>query len=43
MAAEPVWEGDSVNFYVRDNRGGRLEEVICQPASEHELRTHAEG
>ena len=39
MAAEPVWEGDAVNFYVRDNRGGRLEEVICQPASEHELKT----
>ena len=27
MAAEPVWDGDSVNFFVRDNRGGRLEEV----------------
>ncbi len=39
LAAEPVWDGDSVNFYVRDNRGGRLEEVLCQPASEHELRT----
>ena len=39
LAAEPVWEGDSVNFFVRDNRGGRLEEVLCQPASEHELRT----
>ena len=34
MAAEPVWDGESVNFFVRDNRGGRLEEVICQPASE---------
>ncbi len=39
MAAEPVWEGDSVNFYVRDDHGGRLEEVICQPAAEHELHT----
>ncbi len=39
LAAEPVWDGDSVNFFVRDNRGGRLEEVLCQPASEHELRT----
>ena len=39
LAAEPVWDGDSVNFYVCDNRGGRLEEVICQPASEHELHS----
>ena len=38
LSAEPVWEGESVNFYARDNRGGRLEEVLCQPASEHEFR-----
>lgn len=38
MAAEPVWEGECVHFYVRDNRGGRLEEVLCQPADELELR-----
>ena len=37
MAGEPVWEGEWVNFFVRDDRGGRLEEVICQPAGEHEL------
>ena len=38
MAAEPVWEGECVQFYVRDDRGGRLEEVLCQPADELELR-----
>ena len=30
---------ESVGFYVRDNRGGQLEEVLCQPATEHELKT----
>ncbi len=39
LAAEPVWEGDSVNFYVCDHGGGRLVEVICQPAGQHELRS----
>jgi len=38
MAAEPEWEGDSVNFFVRDDHGGRLEEVICQPASNEDLQ-----
>ncbi len=31
--AEPVWEGDSVDFFVQDDRGGRLEEVICRPVA----------
>ncbi len=38
MVAEPVWEGDTVGFYVRDDKGGRLEEVICQPASAQDLQ-----
>ena len=33
LAAEPVWDDDLVGFYVRDDQGGRLEEVNCQPAS----------
>ena len=37
MVAEPVWQGDSVNFYVRDDHGGRLEEVVCQPATAEDL------
>ncbi|MGA2034145.1 MAG: Ig-like domain-containing protein, partial [Thermoguttaceae bacterium] len=39
MVAEPVWEGDCVNFYVRDDQGGRLEEALCQPATEQDLQT----
>jgi hypothetical protein len=39
MVGEPVWEGDSVSFYARDDEGGRLEEVVCQPASDQDLRT----
>ncbi|MGO9109380.1 MAG: Ig domain-containing protein [Thermoguttaceae bacterium] len=38
MVAEPVWEGDTVGFYVRDDKGGRLEEVICQPATAQDLQ-----
>jgi len=37
LVAEPVWEGDSVDFYVRDDHGGRLEEVTCQPATAEDL------
>ena len=37
LIAEPEWEGESVSFYVRDDHGGRLEEAVCQPASEAEL------
>jgi hypothetical protein len=39
MVAEPVWEGDAVGFYVRDDQGGRLEDVICQPASSQDIAT----
>lgn len=38
LAAEPEVAGDSVNYYVRTNEGGRLEEVTCQPATEEDLR-----
>ena len=38
MIAEPVWEGESVNFFVRDDHGGRLEEVACQPATNADLK-----
>src|SRR5271166_3837882 len=39
MVAEPVWDGDAVGFYVRDDQGGRLEDVICQPASSQDIAT----
>jgi len=39
LVAEPVWDGDSVNFYVRDDIGGRLEEVACQPISPGDLQS----
>jgi len=38
MVAEPVWDDDNVGFYVRDDKGGRLEDVICQPASAQDLQ-----
>jgi len=37
LAGEPVWEGDCVAFYVRDDHGGRLENVVCLPASREYL------
>lgn len=43
MVAEPEWEGESVGFYVQDDRGGRLEEVACQPASEADLKGLLQG
>jgi len=36
-AAEPEWEQDAVSFYVRDDHGGRLENVTCQPAADADL------
>ncbi len=38
LAGEPEMAGESVNFYVRTNDGGRLEDVVCQPATEEDLR-----
>ena len=38
LVAEPEWEGDSVNFFVRDDHGGRLEEAVCQPAGDDDLK-----
>jgi len=37
MVAEPEWVGESVNFFVRDEHGGRLEEVACEPATRSDL------
>ena len=38
LVAEPEWEGDSVNFFARDDHGGRLEEAVCTPASDEDLK-----
>ena len=38
MVAEPEWEEDTVGFYVRDDKGGRLEDVVCQSASAQDLK-----
>lgn len=38
LVAEPEWEGESVNFYVCDDHGGRFEEVVCEPAGEADLQ-----
>lgn len=38
FVAEPVWDGNSVNFFLRDDRQGRLSDVSCEPVSERELR-----
>ena len=37
LAAEPVWEQESVGFFVRDDAGGRLEDLVCQPATREDL------
>jgi|GEM_PF-6355900 len=38
MVAEAEWEGESVNFFVQDDHGGRLEDVVGQPASDEDLQ-----
>src|SRR5271165_4799484 len=38
MVAEPAWENDLVGFYVRDDKGGRLEDVIVHSASAQDLQ-----
>ena len=38
LIAEPEWEAESVSFYARDDHGGRLEDVTCQPASDDDLK-----
>jgi hypothetical protein len=37
LAADPEWDDESVEFYVRDDHGGRLEDVVCQPATRSDL------
>ena len=43
MVGEPVWVGESVNFFVRDDHGGRLEEAVCQPATAEDLNGLLQG
>jgi len=38
MAAEPQWRGESAAFFVRDDQGGRLTNVVVQPAGISDLR-----
>ena len=33
----PCGNSESVNFFVRDDAGGRLEEIVCQPATREDL------
>jgi len=37
LVAEPEWDGESVSFFVQDDHGGRLEDAVCQPASDEDL------
>ena len=36
--AVPDWDGDSVSFYMQDDSGARLEDAVCQPASDEDLK-----
>ena len=38
FAAEPVWDDETVNYYVRDDDGARLAGVWCEPATDDDLR-----
>ncbi len=38
LVAEPEWDGDSVSLFVQDDHGGRLEDVVGQPASDEDLQ-----
>ena len=38
LAADAEWDEESVSFFVRDDDGGRLEEAVCQPASDEDLK-----
>ncbi|MCY2987142.1 MAG: carboxypeptidase regulatory-like domain-containing protein, partial [Planctomycetota bacterium] len=38
FAAEPVWEGETVAFYVRDDDRGRLGGITCVPTTEADLQ-----
>jgi len=37
LIADPIWIGESVDFYSRDDHGGRLEEVVCQTIAPGDL------
>lgn len=38
LVGEPEYENDSINFYARDDHGGRLEEVYVYSASDDDLK-----
>jgi len=37
LVAEPEWEGETVNFYVLEQEGGRIERVDCYPATKRDM------
>ncbi|MBN2477029.1 MAG: hypothetical protein JXB62_20650 [Pirellulales bacterium] len=37
LIAEPSWVGDSVHYFAQHETGGRLEDVVCQPATRDDL------
>jgi hypothetical protein len=38
LVADPEWGAESVSFFVRDDHGGRLEEAVCTPAGDDDLK-----
>ncbi|MCO6456672.1 MAG: hypothetical protein J5I93_15345 [Pirellulaceae bacterium] len=42
LAAQPERRADWISFFVCDEAGGRPHDVICEPASERELRTNSD-
>jgi hypothetical protein len=43
FAAEPVWDGDTIEYYVTDGDGGRLVDVDLIPATPEDLRGRLKG
>ncbi len=43
LIADPVWVGDSDDFYMRDDHGGRLEEAVCQTIAPGDLEGPLKG
>ena len=38
LVVAPEWDGDSVSFFVQDDHGGRLEDIVCQPVGDEDLQ-----
>jgi len=38
FVADPEFQGDHVNFFVREEERGRLENIECYPATKHDLQ-----